>query len=101
MNYHPRLRLKAWNDKNNAIYLAKKTLSWDKSKPGAAVFRYQDHLVLTDTTLQNNPWRNRTFWRTALFPEGLSMTYHSAKSHKTEMAPDGTTRHYSKAACRG
>jgi len=29
------------------------------------------------------------------------MTYHSAKSHKTEMAPDGTTRHYSKATCRG
>jgi len=51
----PHLRLKAWNDKNNAIYLAKKTLSWDKSKPGVAVFRYQDHLVLTDATLQTTP----------------------------------------------
>ncbi|MCF2143343.1 MAG: hypothetical protein K9W42_06540 [Candidatus Heimdallarchaeota archaeon] len=101
MNYHPHLRLKAWNDRNNAIYLARKTLTWDKSKLSAAVFRFHDRLVLTNTTFQNNPERNRTFWRAALFPEGLFMTYHNAKSHKTEITPDGSTRYYFKAACRG
>jgi len=101
MNYHPHLRLDAWNNKNNAIYVGRKVLSWDKSLPGTAAFKHDPRIVLTDLTDENNPRRNRTHWRAELFPEEIVMTYHSKNSHKSELDKNSNLRTYYKAADRG
>ena len=101
MSYHPHLNLKAWNNERNAIYVGRKTLSWKEKKPGAGVFRFHPSLVLTDTTSQNNPRKNRTHWRAELFPKDLEMEYHKPENHRTECDEQGNERKYFKAYARG
>jgi len=101
MSYHPHLRAKAWNNERNAIYVGRKTLSWDEKKPGAANFQYQPDLVLTDTTNQNNPRKKKTYWRAELFPEEIAITYHNKNSHRKETDVQGNICKYFKSADRG
>ncbi|MGC9778582.1 MAG: hypothetical protein HZR80_05015 [Candidatus Heimdallarchaeota archaeon] len=101
MNYHPHLRLQAWNNDRNAVYVGKKTLTWDETKPGAGVFQFHPDLVLTDTTTQNNSRRKKTYWRAKLFPKDVQITYHNKNSHKSETDELGNTRKYFKAADKG
>ncbi len=101
MNYHPHLRLKAWNNKQNAIYVSRKSLSWNKNLSGASVFHYHPNKILTDTTKQNNPKCKKTHWKYDLFPEDLEITYHSNKSHRIEKNENGKIRKYFKSADRG
>lgn len=101
MNYHPHLRLKAWNNERNAVYVGRKTLSWKEEKSGAGVFQYHPSLVLTDTTTQNNPGKTRTRWRAELFPEDLEITYHKPESHRIEYDEQGNKREYFRANDRG
>ena len=101
MNYHPHLRLKAWNNERNAVYVGTKTLSWKENKSGAGMFCNHPSLVLTDTTVQNNPKKSRTHWRAELFPKDLEMTYHKPESHRTEYDEQGNKRKYFKSNSRG
>jgi len=100
MSYHPHLRLNAWNNERNAVYVGRKTLSWDDKKPGATIFQYDPSLVLTDTT-NNNPKKLRTYWRAELFPEDMDITYHSKNSLKKETDEKGNISKYFKSADRG
>jgi len=101
MSYHSHMRLKAWNNIRNAIYVGRKTLSWDESKSGTSVFQFNPNLVLTDTSQQNNPRKKKTFWRAELFPDDVEITYHSKKSYKMEIDEQGNIHRYFKAADRG
>lgn len=101
MNYHPHFRYGLWNDKLNAVYVGRKSLSWDINKPGFGIFYYHQDLVLTDTTLRNNPRRNRSFWRYELFPKDLSITYHKSKNWNVVEIENGEYRKYFKSTDRG
>ncbi len=101
MSYHSHMRLKAWNNERNAIYVGRKTLAWDEKKPGAANFQYHPDLVLTDTTTQNNPRRKKTYWRAEIFPKDVEITYHNKNSHKQEIDEEGNIRRFFKSADRG
>jgi len=101
MSYHTHLRLKAWNNNKNAIYVGRKILTWDNQKPGAAVFQYHPSSVLTDTTIQNNPWKKRTLWRTELFPKDVKITYHKEKNYETKKDALGNISKFFRSNCRG
>jgi len=66
--WHPHADLSRLNEKNNALYLARKTLSFDKSKPGFGVFNFDEDRVLT---LEDRPMAT---WReiAALMPSNIT-----------------------------
>lgn len=48
MNYHPHIdSVRLRKKKNNTIYIARDTLSWNSMLPGAAPFNFHEDLVLT------------------------------------------------------
>ncbi|MHA1435339.1 MAG: hypothetical protein ACTSO7_15970 [Candidatus Heimdallarchaeota archaeon] len=98
MNYHPHFRSGLWEDDYNAVYVGRKTLTWDLSKPGSGVFYFHPDLILTDTTLQNNPRKNRSFWCYDLFPKDLSITHHKTKNWNVVKSESGAYRKYFKSA---
>jgi len=101
MNYHPHFRSKLWDEEHNAVYVARKNLSWNDKIPGAGLFSYHPKLVLTETSRLNNPKNLRTFWKYDLFPEDLPITYHKRESHCIETNDQGFTQKYFKATARG
>jgi len=75
MNYHPhidsdRLRKK----KNNTIYIARNTLSWNSMLPGAAPFNFHEDLVLTKEGETKSRWALPSFFKK------VKISYHSEKS---------------------
>jgi hypothetical protein len=63
---------------NNTIYIARDNLTWDKSKPGAGIFKFQEDLVLTKTGF------SRSKWELPLFFKGKKISRHSEKSWNKE-----------------
>jgi hypothetical protein len=72
MAYHPHANPPFQT--NNTFYEAAKYLSWDNTIRGAGVFRFGDHLVLTDKG------RSRTKWRLPDCFRKVNITYHSQQS---------------------
>ncbi|MGC9779576.1 MAG: hypothetical protein HZR80_10075 [Candidatus Heimdallarchaeota archaeon] len=101
MNYHPHFRFKLWNEDHNTVYVANDKLTWNNKKSGSGMFKYHSDLVLTETSKQNNPRSNRTFWKYTLFPEDLQITYHSPNSFCIKTNEHGKTQKYFKSAARG
>lgn len=56
--YHPHVFTKNELKENNTIYIAKETSSIDVTKPGAAFFKYNEKLILTDVNQ-----KRRSIWR--------------------------------------
>ena len=63
--------------KNNSIFIARPTLSWNHSMSGAGTFRFSDRLVLTQRGMSRGRWNLDP----ALFRH-LPITYHSLDSWK-------------------
>lgn len=75
LKYHPHVEDKNRKKKStNTIYIAKENLSFDKNKPGADVFKYNDNLVLTKKGFSRSRWELPDFFR------GLRISYHSDES---------------------
>jgi hypothetical protein len=47
MEYHPHTKPERRKTKNNTIYVARDSLSWNKKLPGAGIFHFGEDLVLT------------------------------------------------------
>jgi len=101
MNYHPHFRYGLWNENLNAVYMGKKSLTWDKQKPGSGVFLYNPDLILTDLTLLNNPRKRKSFWRYDIFPKNLKITHHKPQRWVEEKTENGICRKYFKSTGRG
>ncbi|MFA5051101.1 MAG: hypothetical protein WC499_03230 [Patescibacteria group bacterium] len=65
------------NSTNN-IYVAKDNLTWNKHKPGAGVFRFNDNLVLTKNGLSRSRWDLPDLFKK------VEISYHTARSWKKE-----------------
>jgi hypothetical protein len=76
MQYHPHFESFRRKKKNNTIYVARETLSWDESITGAGVFNYSDNLVLT------KPGCSRSKWVLPDIFKELKISHHSSKSWK-------------------
>ena len=76
MKYHPHCENFRRQKKNNTIYVARETLSWDKSIPGAGVFNYSDELVLT------KPGCSRSKWVLPDIFKNVQISHHSNNSWK-------------------
>ncbi len=77
MKYHP--HYEDWR-KNNTLYVARDTLSWDNKIPGAGVFKFKKELVLTKNGLSHSKWNLPDFFKN----KNISISYHSKKSWKPE-----------------
>ena len=66
-NWHPHADSSRCNDKSNALYLARKTLSFDKSKPGWGVLDFSEKRILTMQGCSKATWREIP----ALMPENI------------------------------
>lgn len=77
--YHPHARKFSYN-KNNCIYEASDTLSFDENIPGFGCLRFKDSLILT------KPGENRSHWNLPEFfrSDKVKITYHSNESYKTD-----------------
>ena len=56
-DWHPHGDLSRRGNKNNAIYLARKTLSFDETKPGSNILDYSENRVLTLKDSSMSTWR--------------------------------------------
>jgi len=77
MMYHPHTEIKRRLKDNNTLYVARKTLSWNSSLPGASVFKYDNSLVLTKDGMSKSKW----CLDPSLF-EVVKISYHTQKSWK-------------------
>jgi hypothetical protein len=63
---------------NNTIHIARDNLTWDKSKPGAGIFKFHEDLVLTKTGFSRSKWELPSFFK------GKRISRHSEKSWNKE-----------------
>ncbi|ODS35342.1 hypothetical protein BEH94_04025 [Candidatus Altiarchaeales archaeon WOR_SM1_SCG] len=63
---------------NNKIYVARDNLTWDESKSGAGVFKFNEKLILTKTGFSRSRWELPEFFKKAI------ISYHSEESWKKE-----------------
>ena len=101
MNYHPHFRFKLWNENHNTVYVAKDKLTWNNKKSGFGLFKYHSDLVLTETSKENNPKGNKSFWKYNLFPKELRITYHKPESYCIRTCENGVVQKYFKSAYKG
>ena len=76
LHEHPHITNTFDSGSNNAIYIAKKHLSWDKARKGYGVFTYTEDLVLTKPGLSRSRWD-----LPALFKK-TNISYHDQSSWK-------------------
>jgi len=62
--------------KNNTVYIASETLSWNAHLPGAGVFKFDRSLVLTKEGHSCSRWQLPSFFK------GLNISYHDLNSWK-------------------
>lgn len=64
MQNHPHARNKQRKKTpTNTIYVARENLSWDKSKPGAWTFEFNESLVLTKKGFSRSKWELPAFFK--------------------------------------
>lgn len=76
--YHPHIDMEKSDGHANAIIIPRKTLSWDKSRPGYGCLDYRKELVLTA------PGMSASRWDLPDFVSRLEISYHSDKSRKED-----------------
>lgn len=86
LKYHPHSQGERVNNKNNCIYVARESSSWNENIPGYGVFKYNAELDLSMPGMSRSKWKLPEIFR------GLSITYHTQNSWK-----DG----YFQSAARG
>lgn len=86
LEYHPHALKRRLQRKSNCIYVARETLSWDSSRKGYGLLRYNDLTRLT------KPGYTRSRWQLPEILRNTNITYHSANSWKDN---------YFQSACRG
>jgi hypothetical protein len=74
-SWHPHA---SFDTKNNSMYFARDTLSWDNTKSGYGVFQNNERLVLTKRGM------SRSCWALPAFFEGLKITGLRADSWQTD-----------------
>ena len=77
MNYHPHT-FQPSRRKNNTIYVARDSLTWENNLPGAGVFSYNTNLVLTKDGLSRSRWCLPECFR------NVRISYHTQKSWKSD-----------------
>lgn len=75
-NYHPHTHTVRRKTKNNTVYVARKTLSWNKNLPGAGIFNFHESLVLTKEGFSKSVWKLPPFFKRA------KISYHSINDWK-------------------
>jgi hypothetical protein len=79
MENHPHANNDKLKEKiNNTIYVSNDHLSWDKRKPGAGVFKFNEKLILTKEGCSRSKWELPNFFK------NINISYHSKKSWKPE-----------------
>jgi hypothetical protein len=76
IQYHSHADYKHKGDRFNTIYVARDSLSWDSSLPGAGVFNYNEKLLLTKKGY------NRTIWNLPKFIQNIPISYHDKQNWK-------------------
>lgn len=74
MKYHPHVSNFRRNYKNNTMYIASDSLSWDNSIPGAGTFNFRRDLVLTKEGYSRSKWNLPECFK------NVKISYHSEKS---------------------
>lgn len=62
----------------NTIYIARDSLTWNKAKPGAGLFKFNDNLVLTKKGFSRSKWELPSFFRK------VKISRHTEESWKEE-----------------
>ncbi|MBT7497669.1 hypothetical protein HN662_05035 [Candidatus Woesearchaeota archaeon] len=75
---HPHMLEKYNNKKQNTIYIARNTLTWNDKLPGAGTFKFNQDLVLTKKGFSRSRWKLSDFF------ENVNISHHSKKSWKHE-----------------
>lgn len=78
MGYHPHLDEKRKKSKNNTIYIAKDTLTFDSDFLGAGTFNFHHSLVLTKKGFSKSCWALPSFFKK------VRISYHSPKNWKRD-----------------
>jgi hypothetical protein len=78
MAYHPHANENRRNNILNTIYIARPSLCWDKSLPGAGRFEFNKGLVLTKEGFSRSKWCLPDFFKEA------EISYHNKDSWKKE-----------------
>lgn len=77
MDYHPHCDIVRRGKTNNTIYIARKSLTWNRKQQGAGVFNFHKSLVLTKENRSKSVWcLDPTLFKS------LDISYHSEKSWK-------------------
>lgn len=87
MLYHPHARyFDSKTIKNNALYVARKTLSWNNKLSGASPFNYfNNNLVLTQKDEKDMYYsRSKWFFTKDFFKNRIAITHHSKDNWKSE-----------------
>lgn len=64
--------------KTNTLYIARQTLSWDHTRPGAGVFAFDESLVLTRDGFSRSRWALPESLR------GIGLTFHTLQSWRND-----------------
>ncbi|MBU7016177.1 MAG: hypothetical protein HXS44_01615 [Theionarchaea archaeon] len=78
IRYHPHVSGFRKRPKNNTIYIANESLSWDRHIPGAETLNFHQDLVLTKGGCSRSKWDLQRFLR------NIKISYHSVKSWKSD-----------------
>ena len=78
IKYHPHAQKRFEKEKNNCIYEATETLSFNSNLSGAGCLNYHDSLVLTKKGCSKSKWEVPSFFK------DIEMSYHSQKSFKED-----------------
>jgi hypothetical protein len=74
--HHPHARERFLNLPSNCIYVARDTLTFDETLPGADILKYRDNLVLTKKGMTRSKWELPDFFKK------LDISYHTKESFK-------------------
>jgi len=66
--------------KNKAFFVARPTLSWDETKPGAGVLKYKPELVLTKEGMPRSCWKLDDFMNN----EDIKISFHNENSWRKD-----------------
>ncbi len=75
---HPHIVSRDKYGKNNTLYIARETVTWNNSIPGGGILSLNDNIVLTQEG------RPRSQWELPDFFKKLRITYHSFRSWRKE-----------------
>lgn len=78
IKYHPHAQKRFEKEKNNCIYEATETLTFNRSLKGAGCLNFHDSLILTKIGYSKSKWELPSFFK------DIEMSYHSKNSFKED-----------------